>query len=288
MKKTLTFVSMLALAACGGGGDGGSLHPTHGTSTGGASNQPAYYANFKQYFDNVIKTGADGGTYSNFAESDKPWESHGGYKHYQYQEHSYTGNTSHVVDEKEMQLANYGVHSTRHNDAGLYVIPAAIEGYIHNREGVGANLYTPTSGTSFTGGTLAYLTGIDGVGGRLSYLIKGDATYVYNPSNPELTLAFDNYHTFNIVKNGAGYDVTVSGTNNGADVGLTSIYNITPGTYYAPREQADFSATHLQKGDIQEAAGVYEVKFGNNGIPDTVPAVTSDISITGAFGGTHE
>lgn len=277
MKKTLTFVSMLALAACSGG-DGGSLHPTHGTSTGGASNQPAYYANFKQYFDNVIKTGADGGTYTNFVENTQNWPSQGGYKHYAYKEHTYTPGfgqitTQHTVDEKEMQLANYGIHNGN--------------GYIHNREGIGANLYAPVSGTTFTGGTLAYLdynsTSYSSAIPDTRILIKGDATYTYNSLHPELVLDFDDYYTFDIIQQEGSYEtIDVSGTNNTGH----PVFNVTPGHYVNVGADTNFTSTHLQKGGVQEAAGTYEMKFGDetNLIGDT----PYDFTMHGAFGGTHE
>ncbi len=273
MKKTLTFLSALALAACNSGG--GSAPVAVVPNTPGGGDQEAYYANFKEYFDNVIKTGADGGNYTDFVETEPSWPAHGGYKHYVYKEQTSTGTVQHVVDEKEMQLVNYGMHDGH--------------AYVHNREGVGENLYTPTLNTTFTGGTLAYLTHVSNGGGApLHWLIKGDATYTYNPTHPELTLAFDDYYTFTIEQgDGNNSTVTISGENNGAGIYFNNVYNLHTGTYEASGTDANFAAEHFYKDGVQEVGGAYEMNFGNDGIPNVVGATTSSISITGAFGGSH-
>lgn len=286
MKKTLTFLSALALAACNSGG--GSAPVAVVPNTPGGGDQEAYYANFKEYFDNVIKTGADGGSYSDFAETEPSWPAHGGYKHYVYKEHTYTpenGQTiiQHVVDEKEMQLANYGVHVTMPNDANH--LPDTVDAYVHNREGVGANLYEPASGAVFTGGTLAYLNfpGQNGYAApATSVLIKGDATYTYNSLHPELLLEFDNYYTFNITQQDGSYEtIDVSGTNNTG----TAVFNVTTGHYVNVGDDTNVTTAHFQKDAIQEVAGTYEITFGqgDNLVGDTAFGFT----MHGAFGGSH-
>ena len=282
MKKTLTFLSALALVACNSGG--GSAPVAVAPNTPGGGDQEAYYANFKEYFDNVIKTGADGGNYTDFVESGPIWPSllGGGYKHYEYKEHTYTpenGQTiiQHVVDEKEMQLANYGIHVTMPNDVNH--LPDTVDAYVHNREGVGANLYAPVSGTTFTGETLAYL-----YGGNPSnpVVIHGDAEYTYNSSGgSELILDFDNYYTFNVVQGSGNTEtITVSGTNGTGNV----FYNVTTGEYADNGPNTNFAITNLQSGDVQEAVGTYEMQFGNGNIGGNM---TYDFTMHGAFGGSH-
>ncbi len=276
MKKFLISLSLLALAACNGGGGGFGAVPPQTPGGGDSPAGDAYYASFKEYFDNVIKTGADGGTYTDFVENNINWPSQGGYKHFEYKEHTYTPETGqtitqHVVDEKEMQLANYGIYDGN--------------GYIHNREGVAANLYAPASGTTFSGGTLAYLNfpGQNGYAApATSMLIKGNATYTYNSIHPELLLEFDNYYTFNIIQQDGSYEtIDVSGTNDtGADV-----FSVTTGHYVNVGDATNVTTAYLQEDDVQEVAGTYEMTFGqgNNLVGDT----SFDFTMHGAFGGSH-
>lgn len=317
MKRCLIFVSILALTACttdsGGGSSnssGGSYNQgisggysgttnnnTNGGNTGGntnsstnnqQNNQVVHYTNFKQYFDNVLKQNSNG-IYSDFVESAQNWPTHGGYKHYGYKLNSSTGTshtiTRYVIEEKEMQLLNYGVQNhdsqeefeSNYSDASSFY---SAGGYVHNREGVGANLYTPTENTTFTGGTLAYL---DTDANHSDMFIKGNATYKYNSEHPELLLAYDNYYTFNIVKgDGKTETTTVTGTNNTGD----AFYDVTPGTYTdTSGYDATFTANHLQKGSIQEAGGTYEMDFGYGDIGGNT---TNDFRLRGSFGGTKQ
>lgn len=279
MKKTLTFLSALALAACNsGGGGGGTVNMVPVSSVVESYNQTDY-SNFKEYFDNVI---ADSGTYTDFVETDVNWPSQDGHKRYTYNEHFYGEQTEHhVVNEKEMQLVNYGTHSSCNIVSGncFYASTNPPSGYIHNREGIGANLYTPLSGTTFTGGALAYLVNPNNNVGGVNYL-RGDATYTYNPIHPELTLDFDNYYTFNIVQgDGDSSTVTVSGTNDSY-----TGFNMTTGTYEVDGTNANFTTEHLQNGYVQEAAGTYEMHFGDDYIDS---GTAGDFAIYGAFGGSH-
>ena len=315
MKRCLIFVSILALTACttdsgsGGGGNGGSYNHsvigngtssgsmTGGSGTGGntggntnggntnnqQNNQVTHYTNFKQYFDNVI---GNNNMYFDLVQNNQSWPSQGGYKHYEYKYHSSTGTTHSIyhayVDEKEMQLANYGVQNSRirHEFDEDYSNTNAASAYIHNREGVGANLYTPQENTIFTGGTLAYL---DASGTQPDRIIKGNATFTYNSEHPELLLNYDNYYTINIVKgDGKSETTTVSGTNNTGD----AYYNITPGSYTdSYGYDARFTAEHLKKGSIEETVGTYTIDCGNGGVGGST---TNDFYITGAFGGTKQ
>ena len=312
MKRCLIFVSILALAACttdsgsGGGGNGGSYNHSvigNGTSsgsmsgggstggnTGGNTNsgntnnqqeQIIHYTNFKQYFDDVIKTGA---YYTDFVENTQNWPGHGSYKHYEYNQHSTSG-TNHiiyhnVVDEKEMQLANYGVSKASiqyefEPEGRVY----SESGYIHNREGVDSNLYTPVENTYFEGGTLAYLGHADARG---DILLKGDATFRYSSTNPELVLDYDNYYTFDIVKDGSGGETTTVSGSNGTG---NNFYDVTTGSYTDNNgRDANFTAGYLQKGAVQEAVGTYEMYFGPGDIGGNT---TNDFFIKGAFGGSQ-
>ncbi len=314
MKRCLIFVSILALAACttdsGGGSSGGSYNHgisggysgtttnnnTNGGNSGGntggntnnqQNNQVVHYTNFKQYFDNVLQQNTNG-VYTDFVETTQSWPSQGGYKHYGYNVNSSTGTqhsiSKYVVEEKEMQLANYGVQNYTYkqdfdnefHDASEYSATA----YAHNREGVGANLYTPQENTVFSGGTLAYL---DTSGQQADMFLKGNATYTYNSTNPELLIAYDNYYTFNIVKgDGNSETTTVSGTNNTGN----AYYDVTPGTYTDNYGyDATFTPNHLKKGNIEEAVGTYQLNFGTGDIGGNT---TNNFFIHGAFGGAKQ
>ena len=116
---------------------------------------------------------------------------------------------SYNYNEKELNLANYGIyllHEDRKIDEfGIWEYPttSTINAYIHNSEGIGANVYTPTENTVFRGGTLAYL-----YKNSSSYshtvtnpeMLKGDAEYTYTATNPHLKLFFDNYYKKPVVK----------------------------------------------------------------------------------------
>lgn len=250
---------------------------------------PTYFTNVGEYIEYI--TGMGGSAYYDIVENTQNWPAHNGYKHYEYKAHSngptISRNLHYIYNEKELSLANYGVSIARiQNEFENDFSPWTREAYVHNREEVGANLYIPQNNSQFYGGTLAYLYGSNN---QEEVLLKGNATFKYNPINPELLLVYDNYYTFNIVKqqdqqgNHDDY-VVISGNNNTGD----SFYNITPGQYVDSYDYAKLEQTkYLQKNNIQETVGTYKIKFGgaNNGLTD---GATNVFNIIGAFGGTKQ
>lgn len=321
MKKYIVILACLSLTACAGlsGGSNGrdGINGTNGVNgapgksayqiwldqgntgteqdfldslvatnnTNNQTNTTTHYVNMSEYFENIVRN-----WYNNvydIIETTQNWPAHNGYKHYEYKSYNDTAANASInkviYDEKEMQLANYGVRNSltqnefenTFNDHSN----SSAGGYVHNREGVGANLYTPTTNSVFTGGTLAYLEGSQ----QSDVFIKGNATFTYKPTNPELVLAYDNYYTFHIVKDGLGGETTtVSGTNNTGN----SFFNVTTGAYTDTYGyDAKFTPYYVQKGAIQETVGTYSLDFGSGDIGGNT---TNDFYLHGAFGGTKQ
>ena len=297
-------------------------------------NSPSeYVVNMQQSLD---KTGCD------YTVTTMDWPSQSGYKRYQYSINAdthpdsamATGNNSakaytYVYTEKELNLANYGIyllHEDRKIDEfGIWEYPttSTINAYIHNLEGIGANVYTPTENTVFRGGTLAYL-----YKNSSSYshtvtnpeMLKGDAEYTYTATNPHLKLFFDNYYTLTIDKYGK---VIADGTNNtgrsefdlitaeGDYVNYGYTYDAEYRNFYSSMNSKNggYSNTEINnvgfvaKNDTEEAVGTYEINFEKyqyttewytNTTGYTYPKqgdavyYNKDIRMIGAFGGTKQ
>ena len=159
----------------------------------------------------------------------------------------------------------------------------------------GTNAYIPEKNTVFKGSTLAYIYKPfkNTTDEKQMTGIKGDATFVFDPTSPTLTLDFDNYYTFAIdfskvytdSYNPAAYgitsangivetsNVTVSGTNN---TGVTD-YNLQTGEYTS---SVNFRSQHFKQNSTEEAVGKYDIhghQLGGSG---------DEFYISGAFGGT--
>ena len=330
MKHFVILLSILSLTACGGGSGGGSGNA--GTPTPNTPGQSAYelwlaqgHTGTEQDFldwllsggnngsneivtrnfnkqaelDEYVEFGdSQGGLDYHYTQTDKPWTQHGGFKQYDTQWVQNDGaSVTAVYNEKELELANYGVafyDSVYSNPAPTHQISAG--GYVTNRDkDYGANAYIPETDSVFTGGTLAYIykpfkstpDEADKV------LIKGDATFTYNPTNPSLVLDFDNYYTFtmnfqNAASGGAAYGVTSSpgGTSDanivvsGTNYTGNSDYNLETGAY--SNVNAHLRSQHFQQNNTEEAVGTYTIPSQPLG-----GATGNDaFHITGAFGGT--
>lgn len=244
------------------------------------------FTNTKEYYNYL--SNVNNATYI-ISESDKVWPEHDGYKQYdvQYSTFTNTANWNYKVhyNEKELQLGNYGVYLTSTidefelpNTSPIYVVA-----YIHNREGAGTNVYTPQSGTVFSGGTLAYLHPRSASSSPNEIeLIKGDATFTYSPTNPTLELAYDNYYNIKFSRTNDGtYNVDIAGSN------LTGKpeYNLPTGSFSDKGITTEFG--YVSKNGTEEAFGTYQENF-YDGAYDKTGVITSDFYLTGAFGGTKQ
>jgi hypothetical protein len=252
--------------------------------------------------DEYVEFGdSQGGHDYHYTQTDKPWTQHGGFKQYNAQWVQNDGApVTAIYNEKELELANYGV-AFYDSVYGNPTVPSltthliSANGYVTNRDiDYGSNAYIPETGTVFTGGTLAYIykahkptpDETDKI------LIKGDATFTYNPNNPSLVLDFDNYYTFTMsfpnavtdslnpvawgLSNSGATNVAVSGSNH---TGNTD-YNLQTGTYNTP--SVIFHSQHFQQNNTEEAVGTYIISSQPLG-----GATGNDaFDITGAFGGT--
>lgn len=266
-----------------GGSSSGSGDDTSGTT------HNKYFANTKEFHD-YLKNADSGVAYnSDFVEQDIIWPQHNGYKHYSYKNHLNTNNwvsiTTYTYNEKELYLGNYGISETciqyDFEDVPSFV---SYDAYIHNREGIGANLYTPDNGAVFKGGTLAYLHQSNSANNEhdKTELIKGDATFTYNPTNPKLNLAFENYYNISFEKNSAArYDVSISGTNNTGK----SQYNLPTGNFQNKDITTKFG--YVSKNGVEETFGTYQEGFDDNQYGKT-NTITDTFYLTGSFGGTKQ
>lgn len=263
-----------------GGSSSGSDDDTSGTT------HNRYFANTKEYHDYLKNSNS---SYSDFVEQDIIWPQHNGYKHYAHKFHAIsntqTFNWAFTYNEKELNLGNYGISET-YLQRDFESVPSSVSysAYIHNREGVGANLYTPDNDAVFKGGTLAYLHQSSGVNNERdkTELIKGDATFTYSPTNPKLNLAFENYYNISFEKNNAGkYDVSISGTNNTGK----SQYNLPTGNFQNKDITTEFG--YVSKNGVEEAFGTYQEGFDDNQYGKT-NTITDTFYLTGSFGGTKK
>lgn len=235
-----------------------------------------------------------GGHDYDYTVKDKPWAKYGGFKQYvgSYVPVGSDGSyiRKFVYNEKELKLANYGVESDQFVDKknpGLnrYM---GYGGYTTNRDAAyGANAYIPNVGAVFSGGTLAYITS-DVY--EEPTLIKGDATFKYDPTNPELKLVFDNYYQILIRGKGgatepghaAEYGVRTDGATiivSGANHTGNPKYDLSTGTF--DKDYGYFlRAQHFKQGNVEEAVGTY-----NLNIPS---ANEGSVGVYGAFGGSKQ
>lgn len=265
---------------------GGSSSGSGGDTSDTTSNR--YFANTKEYLDFLTSPGS-GAFYSDFVEQDIIWPQHNGYKHYAHKMRQGNNKGAYVYtfiyNEKELNLGNYGI-SEMCIQYDFKPVPSYVsyDAYIHNREGVGANLYTPDNGAVFKGGTLAYLHQSNSANNERekTELIKGDATFTYSPTNPKLNLAFENYYNISFEKNNAGkYDVSISGTNNTGK----SQYNLPTGNFQNKDITTEFG--YVNKNGIEEAFGTYQEGFDDYYYGKT-NTITDTFYLTGSFGGTKK
>lgn len=270
-------------------------------SSGGSgySNTIHNYKNLKESLDAEIAGEHSVGQHPGlqYTMTNKSWASQGGYKQYvvtyysglsAFASYPYDTKVITTYNEKELNLVNYGVY--KHNYEIEYMnyesrsqVPG---GYTHNRNGFRENIYVPSDGTVFNGGTLAYLynSGKSTVAEQNPVLIKGSATFTYNPNTPTLVLNFENY--YNITMNQTDTttrNISVSGTNSTG----YSEYNLPTGVFSQkapiPNENNDF----LKRGSTEEVAGIYTIdatkaNFNNSSI------ITNPFNITGSFGATKQ
>lgn len=205
-----------------------------------------------------------------YTETDMSWDKHDGYKQYIHEwqtpsneiQYKYT----YVYNEKELELANYGVYYYT-VQRGLESTPytQVITAYTHNRDGVGANVYTPEEGTVFTGGTLAYLS--NSTNDPNPTLIKGDSKFTYAPNNPskptKLELDFEDWKQVTYTYGGSGnsWRVEVDGV----------LLNGSKST---------LSYNHVKKDNMEETVGTYSLHI--------LGGLSSDTYLNGAFGGTKQ
>lgn len=263
-----------------------------GSSSGDGTSAPPpnrSLANTKEFLDVLKNAGSGTFSYSDFVEQDIIWPQHNGYKHYAYKSRHNLNDQANIstftYNEKELNLGNYGVSETDHQYDFEYAPSFVLyQAYIHNREGVGANLYTPDNGAVFKGGTLAYLHQSASANNERdkTELIKGDATFTYSPTNPKLNLAFENYYNISFEKNNAGrYDVSISGTNNTGK----SQYNLPTGNFQNKDITTKFG--YVSKNGVEEAFGTYQERFDDNQYGKT-NTITDTFYLTGSFGGTKK
>ena len=327
MTRLLIFLLCLILTACGGGG-----HSHHGADVlkqdtevgespyelwlkeGNTGSEQDYLEslltdNGQTVLDRYVSISQMAQVYG-WDVKHMAWDKHGGFNRITYgfdnnydspdQGNDYGGGGYAVYNEKELNLANYGVY-IQYSTSSREFEPSVsdnifILGLINNREGVNKNIYTPNEGAVFKGGTLAYLHEGSSFNASSAYepvFIKGDAEYVYSATNPKLTLDFENYYKFIFE---TGDRVTVSGTNDTGkqyyDINTGSI-SLNTDTYYN-----DYASVHpldghiggdaprygfLKKGDTEEMVGKYNFNIGYGYAPNI-----GQMAVTGAFGGTKQ
>lgn len=325
MKKYILMLACLSLTACMSGSGGNNTPTTNTQPSSNPLSQSAYEIWLSQghtgteqeFLDWLVSEGADdpvvfnrainwdvAGAYvmrvtnsnnagefiqsnwnSTAVETDQPWPTHNGYKQYYLaaQNNAQDSHETVIYNEKELDLGNYGVWTTR-NTSNYYYPSVGVMGYIHNREN--AEIYTPSTNTIFTGGTLAYLVSSE-VNNFNPTLIKGNALFAYNPTTAVLDLDFDNYYKITFIANtNEQSQVVVSGTNS---TGVSG-FDAQTGTFTT--NSKGFEVGFLRDGTTEEALGTYGVPFCNNGqaycqqLPKSVNV--SQFGISGAFGGTKQ
>lgn len=331
MKKYLILTSVLALTACGGGGGAG------GDGANGAPGKSAYEIWLDQgntgteqdFLDSLVANNdasvVGGSQYASLLQeaqakggytiTQMSWPEQGGFYRIEKNitdiasgNNTTSGNDSLPVsnkityNEKELELANYGVvvsENIERTEFGneLYKTYVA-DTWINNREGVGANVYTPANNTVFTGSTMAYLydgsklqltsyQAISSTSTNEPVFIKGSAEYTYSPTNPKLILDFDNYYRF-VFQNGVG--ATFSGTNNTGNTRYNLAVGGTSDVYNKDEITTDINSGKIgfvKKDSVEEVVGTYDVQF----VADSfykIYAPKGKIRLIGAFGGTKQ
>lgn len=314
MKKHTIIALCLALTACGGGT--GATGPQGQPGAPGLSAYEIWLnagntGTEQDFLDSLVKKNESGDNYvapshlkntheyleyytyyypsysSKVTETEMSWDKHNGYKQYihEYEVQSNATEYRHtcIYNEKELKLANYGVSRdsvwTDFNSAPWYPQIAA---YVHNREGDGANIYTPEKDSVFIGGTLAYLS--HGANDTNPTLIKGDSKFTYAPNNPSkptsLELAFDNWYNLTFSKSASGgLNVNIAGSNNTNN----ETYTINTGELHTASgtTKPSLSYNHVNKDNIEETVGTYSVHFSDD-------FYSRDTYLNGAFGGTKQ
>ena len=353
MKKYLILTSVLALAACGGGHDGAQgIQGVQGEQ--GAPGKSAYdiwvdagnSGTEQDFLDSLVAgnntTQNESNVYpvnmqqdldkyhQDYVATNMDWASQNGYRQYKVTSKGTTNKSATgesydyvntvVYNEKELNLANYGVYLQKHSIVHEFdenIDYTNIRAYIHNREGSGMNTYAPENYnlTTFRGGTLAYL--YKGTSPYTSsydvsvepVLLKGNAEYTHSATDPQLRLEFDNYYTLTMDREGK---VSASGVNNTGKSEYTltssSLNYVNYGNQYDAQSIADNSALANYKtqpygtgiNDIgfvskgygtEEVVGTYSINFERpetNSFSGETRYYNDDIRMTGAFGGTRQ
>lgn len=209
------------------------------------------------------------------------------YKEYSWENASYSNESElkmkYIYKEKELNLGNYGLRRMQYqygfdDDYSSDYYTA----YIHNREGVGKNIYTPTIGTVFKGTTMAYLHKSQLGENEEPTFIYGTSRFTYDPSTPRIELDFSRYHDMHFTKLATGgYDVKISGINS---TGKPE-YDLPTGEF--TDRGIDIEMGYVSKGATQEAFGTYSEHFYDSDYGKT-GTIETPFYITGAFGGTKQ
>lgn len=331
MKKHIIIALCLALAACGGGtgstgpqGQPGTPGKDGAQGIQGAPGKSAYEiwldagntGTEQDFLDSLVANNNTSGNndkitftttkeyldylgYS-YDEHSKNWPNHGKYTQYVYHAShgtstSTNGAVEYTLNEKEMHLGNYGVYLTKGRQQFDDTDSFAAVAYTHNRNGAGANVYTPETNAVFKGGTLAYLYNATayqyGPTTTDAVLLTGEGTFTYG-DHKVLELSFDNYYTITFDNNGAlpntQGNVIISGNNS---TGVEA-YDLQPGEYtnttvkyFLPGWQAD--GGYVKSGEHEEAFITYGLDAYKND-DRYITSTNSNFSITGAFGGTKQ
>lgn len=233
---------------------------------------PSYLKNTYEYLESFKNMNPYTG--STHTETDMPWDKHDGYKQYIHEWQTPSNATqykyTYVYNEKELKLANYGVYYlTIQRDFDSTPYSHIITAYTHNRDGIGANVYTPEEGTVFTGGTLAYLS--NSTNDPNPTLIKGDSKFTYAPNNPstptKLELDFEDWKQV---------IYTYEGSDNSWRVEVDGV--LLNGS--TAQSKPTLSYDHVKKDNIEETVGTYSLHI--------LGGLGSDTYLNGAFGGTKQ
>ena len=246
-----------------------------------------YPKNTKEYMEYVISLNPN--LYSNATEEIKTLGTSDVYKEYSWEvaplSYSYESEqkTKLIYKEKELNLGNYGLLRMQYqygfdDDYSLAYYTA----YIHNREGVGENIYTPTIGTVFKGTTMAYLHKNQIGENEEPTFIYGTSRFTYDPSTPSIDLIFSGYHNLQFTKQATGgYNVKITGANS---TGKPE-YDLPTGEF--TDKDIDIEMGYVSKGATQEAFGTYSEHFYDSDYGKT-GTIETPFYITGAFGGTKQ
>ncbi len=270
----------------GGGSSSGSSESgnPNGNKPETPNNSHKHFINTKEYINYLTTLGSG---YYDIVENAKEWPAHDGYKEYSYRWDNSTNQTTStaqvVYNEKELKLGNYGVYITNSkSDFDTDFDNGSPQAYIHNRYGAGINVYTPNEGAVFKGGTLAYLNTRGSSSSANAEIIKGDATFTYNPTNPKVNLEFENYYNIEFQKTSdatsSDYTFIISGSNGTGK----QEYDLPTGQFEHSRAYIRQTRGLVKKDRVEEAFGTYNINFLNFG------KTKSDFDLTGAFGGTKQ